>query len=202
MQTTQYLQMLTEEIHSATVATIYSEGHPITRIIDIMLYDDNGIYFLTAKGKAFYQQLMEQQYISLSATNGKKDVSLHGWVKAIGQDKLAEIFQKNPYMQDIYPKGKRDALEVFHIYAAQGDFFDISLPTRVTRDNFTIGEYAIQPHGYTISDTCIGCGKCIDACPQNCIDIISISARIEEKHCLHCGRCVSFCPIGAIRKIG
>ncbi len=60
-----------EEIHSATVATIGADGHPQTRVIDMMLWDDKGVYFLTAKGKEFYRQVMEQQFISVSATKGK-----------------------------------------------------------------------------------------------------------------------------------
>ena len=63
-----YLKFLVEEIHSTTVATIGSDGHPQTRIIDMMYYDADGVYFLTAKGKAFYEQLMEQQYVAISAT--------------------------------------------------------------------------------------------------------------------------------------
>lgn len=51
-----YLKFLVEEIHSTTVATIGSDGHPQTRIIDMMYYDADGVYFLTAKGKAFYEQ--------------------------------------------------------------------------------------------------------------------------------------------------
>lgn len=47
-----YLELLVEEIHSTTVATIGSDGHPQTRIIDMMYYDEEGVYFLTAKGKA------------------------------------------------------------------------------------------------------------------------------------------------------
>lgn len=62
-----YLKILTEDIHSADIATPDKNGRPITRIIDIMFYDDQGIYFLTAKGKEFYRQLMEQKYISLPA---------------------------------------------------------------------------------------------------------------------------------------
>ena len=53
-----YLKLLVDEIHSTTVATIGSDGHPQTRIIDMMYYDEEGVYFLTAKGKAFYDQLM------------------------------------------------------------------------------------------------------------------------------------------------
>ena len=60
-----YLKLLVDEIHSTTVATIGSDGHPQTRIIDMMYYDEEGVYFLTAKGKAFYDQLMEQQEFSM-----------------------------------------------------------------------------------------------------------------------------------------
>lgn len=53
MTNQKYLQLLVEEIHSATVATIGSDGHPQTRVIDMMLWDDRGVYFLTAKVRRF-----------------------------------------------------------------------------------------------------------------------------------------------------
>ena len=59
MQKQDYLELLVENIHSTTIATIGADGHPKTRVIDMMLYDEQGVYFLTAKGKAFYAQLME-----------------------------------------------------------------------------------------------------------------------------------------------
>jgi len=70
-----YLKFLVEEIHSTTVATIGSGRHPQTRIIDMMYYDADGVYFLTAKGKAFYEQLMEQQYVAISATKARSIAS-------------------------------------------------------------------------------------------------------------------------------
>ena len=81
----EYLRLLVDEIHSTTVATIGLDGHPQTRIIDMMYYDGDGVYFLTAKGKAFYDQLMEQQYVSISATKDKIAISLRGKVKNIGK---------------------------------------------------------------------------------------------------------------------
>lgn len=69
-------------------------GHPQTRVIDMMLMDEKGVYFLTAKGKAFYAQLMEQGYIALSAAKGKVSVSLRGKIRNIGKEKLEEIFEK------------------------------------------------------------------------------------------------------------
>ena len=58
MQKQDYLKLLVEDIHSTTIATIGADGHPQTRVIDMMLYDKQGVYFLTARGKAFYTQLM------------------------------------------------------------------------------------------------------------------------------------------------
>ena len=60
----------------------------------MMLLDDKGVYFLTAKGKAFYAQLMEQGYIALSAAKGKVSISLRGKIRNIGKEKLEEIFEK------------------------------------------------------------------------------------------------------------
>ena len=48
MQNADYLQLLVDYIHSATLATIGEDGHPQTRIIDMMLWDEQGVYFLTA----------------------------------------------------------------------------------------------------------------------------------------------------------
>ena len=107
MERNDYLKMLVEEMHSTTMATIGADGHPQTRVIDMMLWDKKGVYFLTAKGKAFYAQLMEQGYVAISATKDKKAVSLRGRIQNIHSEKLDEIFGKNPYMQKIYPGDTR-----------------------------------------------------------------------------------------------
>ena len=96
-----YLKMLVEDIHSTTVATIGADGHPQTRVIDMMLYDEKEVYFLTARGKVFYEQLMEQKYVAISATKDKMAISLRGKIKNISYEKLDEIFEKNTYMQKI-----------------------------------------------------------------------------------------------------
>lgn len=189
-----YLRRLVEDIHSATVATIGADGHPQTRVIDMMLWDEQGVYFLTAKGKAFYRQLMEQRYIALSATKDKISISLRGKIKNIGNEKLDEIFEKNSYMKAIYPGETRSALEVFCLYEAEGEYFDISDPSHVTRDSFTVGAVAAVPSGYYVGDGCIGCKMCYSVCPQKCIDIMKKPVVIDQKRCLHCGRCAESCP--------
>ena len=49
MERNDYLKMLVEEMHSTTMATIGADGHPQTRVIDMMLWDKKGVYFLTSK---------------------------------------------------------------------------------------------------------------------------------------------------------
>ena len=98
-----YLKLLVEDIHSTTIATIGADGHPQTRVIDMMLYDKQGVYFLTARGKAFYAQLMAQGYIALSATREKVSISLRGKIKNIGSEKLDEIFEKTPICSPSIP---------------------------------------------------------------------------------------------------
>ena len=198
MESKNYLKQLVKDIHSTTIATIASDGHPQTRVIDMMLWDEKGVYFLTAKGKAFYAQLMEQQYIALSATKDKISISLRGKIKNIGAEKLDEIFEKNIYMQSIYPGDTRSALEVFCLYEAEGEYFDISDPAHILRDSIVIGHTAHMVSGFIIGSGCIGCGTCLAVCPQKCIDIGQTPAIIGQHHCLHCGRCVESCPVQAI----
>ncbi len=195
-----YLRLLVDEIHSTTVATIGSDGHPQTRIIDMMYYDEDGVYFLTAKGKAFYEQLMNQQYVAISATKNKIAISLRGRVKNIGKKNLDIMFEKNPYMKEIYPGDTREAIEVFWLYEAQGEYFDISNPSKIVRDTITIGEVNVTQTGYFVKNGCIGCKLCYSVCPQKCIDITSIPVVIDQKHCLHCGRCTEICLKQCIEK--
>ena len=66
------------------------------------------------------------------------------------------------------------------------------------RDSFSFGAAEKKEEGYFITEDCIGCGSCLNACPQNCIESGSIPHVIEQEHCLHCGNCMNVCPAGAV----
>lgn len=203
MEAKDYLRYISEVIHTTIVATVDDEGHPVTAAIDMMDSDENGLYFLTAKGKSFYDRLIKREYLALTALKGETTmtsiaVSVKGKVKELGSEKIPELFEKNPYMKEIYPtEESRKALTVFQIYEGSGEWFDLSKKP-IERANFTFGGSKEKPEGYFITDACIGCGSCIAVCPQNCIRTDDILYEIEQEHCLHCGNCQSACPVGAV----
>ena len=104
-------------------------------------------------------------------------------------------------MQSIYPGDTRAALEVFCLYEAVGEYFDIRDPAHVVRDNFTIGQAVPRQTGYFVGNGCIGCKLCYSVCPQKCIDITGKPVVIDPNRCLHCGRCAEICPRQIITRI-
>lgn len=205
MNAEQYLKYLVEEIHTAVVATVDGEGLPVTAAIDMMDFDENGLYFLTAKGKSFYDRLTKRGYMALTAVKGADTmtsvaVSVRGKVKEIGASYLPRLFEKNPYMCDIYPtEESRRALTVFKLYEGNGEWFDLSKKA-IERAFFSFGGSEAKTDGYFITDACIGCESCAAVCPQNCINAESIPYVIEQEHCLHCGNCMEACPVGAVKR--
>ena len=49
-----YLKVIAEELKTCVIATIDENDRPVTCVIDIMDYDEQGLYFMTGKGKARY----------------------------------------------------------------------------------------------------------------------------------------------------
>jgi uncharacterized pyridoxamine 5'-phosphate oxidase family protein/Pyruvate/2-oxoacid:ferredoxin oxidoreductase delta subunit len=203
METKDYLNYVVHEIHRTIVATVDDEGLPVTAAIDMMDCDDNSLYFLTAKGKGIYDRLIRRHFLAFTAMKGEDTmstvaVSIRGKVRELGYDRIPELFDKNPYMHQIYPtEESMKALTVFQIYEGSGEWFDLSRKP-IERASFTFGGADKKAEGYFITDSCIGCGSCVAVCPQDCIRQDSIPLRIEQEHCLHCGNCMTACPVGAV----
>jgi ferredoxin len=47
-------------------------------------------------------------------------------------------------------------------------------------------------------DNCVGCGACVDVCPNEAIKMVDGIAVIDPDACIDCGACVDACPNGAI----
>ena len=145
------LQIL-RDVKDAAFATVDKKGLPQIRIIDIMLVENEKIYFCTARGKDFYAQLMRDGHIAVTAVN--KDfqmVRLSGIAEKLTEQKywIDRIFKENPGMNSVYPKESRYILEPFCIANANIDFFDLGKEP-INRENFTIGNHKEQKKGYEI----------------------------------------------------
>ena len=46
---------------------------------------------------------------------------------------------------------------------------------------------------------CEGCGKCVERCQQNALEIVDDKAKVDHDKCLLCGYCGSVCPQFAIK---
>ena len=171
MEAKDYLHYISDVIHTTIVATVDDEGLPVTAAIDMMDSDENGLYFLTAKGKGFYYRLKKREFLALTAIKGDDTmhsvaVSVRGRVRELGYDRIPELFEKNPYMHDIYPtEESMHALTVFQIYEGRGEWFDLSKKP-IERASFSFGGAENKPEGYYVTDACIGCQSCVAVCPQ------------------------------------
>lgn len=202
-----FQEYIVNRIHTVIAATTDENGLPVTCAIDIMDYDSNGLCFLTAKGKGFYSRLIYNNYISFTGIKGDSTmntvaISVGGKVTETGRERLPRLFEKNPYMAEIYPtEESRKALTVFCIYNGEGEWFDLSKKP-IERKSFTIGGGKVIHKGYFITEKCTRCGKCLAVCPQNCIDKgLPKPYNIRQNNCLHCGGCLEICPVGAIERV-
>ncbi len=188
------------KIHSVSVATIDSNGKPTIRIIDMMYLKDNCLYFLTARGKNFYQEITKNNYIGLSCQKNNKSYVLKGYVEKVEHKYLDILFEHNKYMWGTYPRNTRQVLEVFKIYKWSGEYFDVTSKP-ITRLSFSNNMQELKKGTFLVDSKCVNCKKCITVCPQKCIDYSSGKAYIKNKHCLRCGACKEICPVNAIEQV-
>jgi uncharacterized pyridoxamine 5'-phosphate oxidase family protein len=192
---------LLREIKSVTFASL-DDAQPAARIIDVMYVEEDGLYFLTARGKTFYEQLRSLPIVAICGMNEKYvSVRLVGDIRFCRDKRVVDkIFERNPMMNDLYPGESRYVLEGIHLYRGRGEIFDLSTEPPL-RQRFAFGGAHVKPPGYRITDACIACGVCRETCP---VDVISEGDvyRIDGTHCLECGLCQEVCPEDAVEPAG
>lgn len=178
-------------IRSVAMASVDAQGNPKNRIIDVMLADENAIYFCTARGKAFYQELMMKPVIAITGMNASwQMIRLQGEVEHLTKQVMwiDKIFMENPQMKQVYPKDSRYILEAFKVAKGVLEWFDLGKEP-INRECLRMeDDVQLLQDGYQIQTNCIGCNKCLSSCPQQCIKQ-GKPYHIVQSHCLHCGLC-------------
>lgn len=202
MTDAQHCLDLLREIKDVSFATVDEKGLPQIRIIDVMLVDEGSLYFCTSRGKDFHAQLLRDPHVAIvGMTRDWKMVRLAGVAKRIEDDPhgwIDRIFDENPSMNDVYPKDSRYVLDPFRIDSGCAELFDLGV-SPIFRQTFSLGGAPAHVQGFTITESCISCGKCARNCPQQCI-VPGKPFEIQQKHCLHCGLCYENCPVSSIKR--
>lgn len=116
-----YFELL-REIKSVSFATVDENGHPQVRIIDVMIVEDEKLYFVTARGKDFYKQLTHKKEVAIIGINKEyQTVRMFGKVKKIDKKWVDRVFEENPVMNNIYPGDSRHILGLLD--ATEGNVF-------------------------------------------------------------------------------
>jgi uncharacterized pyridoxamine 5'-phosphate oxidase family protein/NAD-dependent dihydropyrimidine dehydrogenase PreA subunit len=182
-------------------ATVDSDGAPQIRNISAIHYEENEIYFFTARGKSFCKELLRDGRVQvLGYTKYKEMIRLSGVASPAvdGEQKkwMEVIFKEQPYLANIYPGDTRSIGIIFHIQEVEIEYFNLGV-NPIFRERYSLRNKVITEKGFVISDGCIQCGMCKSVCPQRCIEE-GVPYLIVQEHCLHCGNCYEHCPVQAI----
>lgn len=145
-------------------ATVDHNGNPQVRNISAIHYEPDAIYFFTARGKDFCKELLDTEKVQiLGYTMYKEMIRLTGTVKPAPEEEQEKwrdiIFNEQPYLSNVYPGDTRSIGIIFCIRDMSIEYFNLGV-NPIFRESYVIGNAAIQPKGYLISDECIGCGTC------------------------------------------
>lgn len=192
---------LLREIKDVAFATVDENNNPQVRIIDVMIVENESIYFVTARGKNFYKELINTGKVAITGlTKNYEAIRVTGKTYRVEEQKrwLDRIFEENPSMKDVYPGDSRYILDVFVVDEGELEYFNLgNVPPK--REVFSLKGADVADKGFFITTKCVKCNKCKVNCPSRCISEGS-PYFINQEFCLHCGLCYEICPVEAIVK--
>ncbi|MGI6033086.1 MAG: 4Fe-4S binding protein [Coriobacteriales bacterium] len=211
------------KIGCCSFSTVDEDGVPHSRIAHFFAADDEGIYLRTMTVKPFYRQLKASGRVSVcgEATEGKcewdEDKMPHfmpgtmmrvtGQVRELSLEEVQAKAAGNPeFNVAVYDIKKYPATVVFVMYRGHGerycyDFNCVHMDHKLQRERFAFGGDTFVEPGLVISDECIGCGSCEEACTFKAI-VPGEPYRIDGTRCDECGNCYLVCPVKAIAPRG
>ncbi len=193
-------------IKCASITTLDEKGNPETRIINVMMVNEEGLYIICCTGKPFYKQLKDNNKVAIAAfdTATSGAIRLQGTVIEASEQKRQEVLD---FMRihrsgffELYDGEDLEIVACFLVDKAEGEFYHLT-DKPIFRQSFSYGGAKQKNQGFEINDNCIKCGICKEKCPGFCIDCVGGSYTIIKEKCLQCGLCQIKCPANAITKL-
>lgn len=212
-----------EEIGCCSFATSDGKGGVDSRIAHFFAWDGDGLYFRTMDVKPFFKQCAEGGTVSVCGekTEGPcvwdEDNMPHfqpgymmrvsGHCRLLTQGEVDEKAAGNPLFNvAIYDIEKYPETVVFVLDSAWGELYNydfnmVHMDHKILRERFAWGDATFVEPGLVISDECIECGSCADACTHKAI-VPGSPYSIRGSWCDECGNCYHVCPVGAVSSKG
>ena len=140
-------------------ATTDAGGNPQVRNISAIHYEPDAMYFFTARGKDFCQELLTDGRVQiLGYTRFKEMIRLSARAVPVAEDQqkhwMDVIFQEQPYLSNVYPGTTR---EIGIVFAIRQGCITPGQPYKIAQEH------------------CLHCGNCREHCP------VSAVIRRQEK---------------------
>lgn len=131
----------------------------------------------------------------------------------IGPDFGGELEVVKGYTYGEFLEGTESVFTLVWDETEGAEWYEVRIsPEPITADNYhlalpvdsvqggdsatVIARVEVQPEVF--QNACIGCGLCVEICPQDAMMQIDGRAVIDLQKCTSCGECVSVCPVQAI----
>lgn len=210
---------LFETVGCCSFATLDGRGGVDSRIAHFFACDGEGLYLRTISGKPFYRQMIEGGKLSVCGEHTQAPctwddqnmphfqpgfmVRVSGDVRLLSPDEVQAHVDADPrFAVAAYDTAKYPETVVLVLHRAWGELYDydfnmVNRDHKILRERFAWGGADFPAPGFHITDDCIGCGACADACTHKAI-VPGQPYRILGERCDECGNCHNACPAGAV----
>ena len=128
----EFLDFIVDEIHNAVVSSVNSVGDPAAQVCDMLMVKDMKLYMTTSVKNPFFKCLINNPNIEVNGYKGNGTMdscgfSLTATIKNINHQYLDEVFEKNPYLNEIYKDNLEQAkqeLRILEITPHTGAYLD------------------------------------------------------------------------------
>lgn len=127
----EFLDFAVKQIHNVDVATTH-HGEPSAQVCDLLLNKNGKLYITTSSQNPFFQDLINQPKVIVNGYKGNGTMdscgfSIRGTIKNVEHQYIDEIFEKNPYLNEIYADdvtAAKEDLRVLEITPQNASYLD------------------------------------------------------------------------------